>query len=85
MLVGRVINEKGESMEFDEWIQDVMYHMMMAKMNEMSGILHPSGNQLLRVIRNNDISFRAMYECGLEPHDVPDAIRETNSMWLNPR
>jgi len=71
--------------EFEKWMQEVVYYMMMAKLNESDGIVHKSGKTLLRVMRANDIHFQSMHEHGIESYDVPDEIREESTMYLTPR
>ena len=71
--------------DYDKWLQEVMHHMMMSKLNEANGIKHESGQTLFRVMRANDIHLQSMYECGVESYDVPDRIREPGSMFVSPR
>jgi hypothetical protein len=71
--------------EFEKWIQDAMYHMMMAKLNENAGIKHESGQTLFRVMRANEISFKGMHECGIESYDVSDEIRNPETIFITPR
>lgn len=73
-------------MDYERWIQDVMYYMMMAKLTEVNGVKHESGKTLLRVFRYNTINFEAMHEIGMvEPYEVPDEIREADSIYVIPR
>jgi hypothetical protein len=61
-----------------------MYYMMMAKLSENDGV-GIGGIGLFKVMRNNDIDFKGMHECGLEAYSVPDEIRLPGTMLLTPR
>lgn len=60
----------------NEWIQDAMYYMMMAKLNEADAIRRGEKveNGLFRIMRSNEINFDLMHELGIEPHDVPNFL-----------
>jgi hypothetical protein len=59
--------------------------MIQAKLSEVEGFGIGTGGGLLKVMRNNDIDFKLMFDSFVESYKVPDMIRELDSEFLTSR
>jgi hypothetical protein len=71
--------------DFNSWMQDVVYNLMMAAKLESPFRGDGSDDRtLIRQMRGYDIRFDAMFENGVDAHEVPAEIVAEHSIYLEP-